>query len=130
MSGNGARPRIAVVLVTHNTERNSLRGVWKYRGLMVHTNRGFKAVPDVQPLIGVIVAEMPQAVSREGYMALLTHREEVAMIVLDYKTGRQMIDVCLAVDAETEKGDTIDEGHGVGDLMYEIALHLESATIP
>jgi hypothetical protein len=68
-------------------------------------------------------------VSGERYLALLTYRKEVAMVVLDHKLGRWIIDVCLAVDAATEKGDTINEGHGVGELTYEMAIHLESATI-
>ena len=51
------------------------------------------------------------------------------MIVLDYETGCQMMDVCRAVDAATEIGDTIDEEHDVGDMMYEMTLHLESVTI-
>ena len=58
------RPRIAVVVAIRNTDKNSLRGVRKYHRLVIHTNRGFNAVPDVQPLIGVIVAEMPQSSER------------------------------------------------------------------
>ena len=40
-----------------------------------------------------------------------------AMIVLDYETGCQMMDVCRAVDAATEIGDTIDEEHDTGDMI-------------
>ena len=82
MSGNGAGPRIAVVVVTYNTERNSLRGVRRYHGL-IHTNKSSKAVRNVQPRIGMISATMPQAVYGEGYMILLTYGKEVAMIVSD-----------------------------------------------
>ena len=78
--------------------------------MVIHTNRGFNDVLDVHPLIGVIVAEMPQVVSEEGYML-----------------GRQMIDVCLAADAAAEKHDTIIKGFG--DVTYEMVLHLESAAI-
>ena len=49
------RPRIAVVIAVRNTYKNNLRGVWKYHELVIHTNRGFNADPDVHPLIGLVV---------------------------------------------------------------------------
>ena len=123
------RPRIAVGIAVRNTYKESLRGVRKYHGLVIHKNRGFNADPDVQGLLGLIVAEMPQAVSGGRYMALLTYREEVTMIVLDHELGLQMIDLCLAADGAAEKCDTIDKGYGFGDLTYEIILYLESTAI-
>jgi hypothetical protein len=51
------------------------------------------------------------------------------MIVLDYETGCQMMDVCRAVDAATEIDDTFDEDHDMGDMIYEMTLHLGSAPI-
>ena len=127
--GTEPRPRIAVVVAVRNTYKNSLRGVRKYHGLVIHKNRGFNADPNVQGLLGLIVAEMPQAVRGGRYMALLTYREEVTMIVLDHNLGLQMIDVCLAADGAAKKCDTIDKGYGFGDLTYEIILYLESTAI-
>jgi hypothetical protein len=109
-----------------------LIGVRKYHGLVIHTKRVFDADPDVQPLIRLIAAEMPQEVSGGRYMAMLTYREEVAMIVLNQELGRRMVEVCLAADTAAEKCDTISKGYGFGDLSYEnyeIILHLESAAI-
>ena len=40
-----------------------------------------------------------------------------------------MMDVCMAVDAATVIGDTIDEDHDLGDMIYEMTLHLGSAPI-
>ena len=97
--------------------------------MLVHNSRGFTADPDVQPLIGLIVAEMPQAVNGGRYMALLTYGEEVKMVVLDHELGRQLVDVCLVADATDEECLTIDKGYGFGDLTYEIILHLESTAV-
>jgi hypothetical protein len=115
------RPRITVVITVCNTYKNSLRGVWKYHGLVIHTNRGFNTVLDVQPLIGVIIVEM--------LLGLFTYIQEVSMVVLNFEVGRRMIDMCLAADAAAGKCDTIDKGYGFGELTYEMILHLEFATI-
>ena len=45
--GTEPRPRIAVVVAVRNTYKNSLRGVRNYHGLVIHTKRGFNAVPDI-----------------------------------------------------------------------------------
>ena len=125
--GMEPRPRITVVIAGRNTYKNSLRGMRKYHGLVIHTDRGFNTV--VQPLIGVIIVEMLQTVSREGYMALFTYRKEVAMVMLEHKLGGRIIDVCLAANVAAGKCDTINKGYGFGDLTYEMILHWESATI-
>ena len=61
-------------------------------------------------------------------MALFTYRKEVAIVVLDHKLGRRMIDVCLAANAAVGTWDTV-KGYGFGDLTYEMFLHLGSMTI-
>ena len=79
-----------------NNNKNGSGGERKYHGLLVHDNRGYFAAPDVQPLIGLVVAEMPQAVRGGRYMTLLTYGEEVTMVVLDLELGRQLVDLCRA----------------------------------
>ena len=115
--GMEPRPRIAVEVVTHNTERDSLRGLRRYHGLMIHTKKSSEAARNSQPLIGMVIAEPPQVLCGEGYMILLTYSKEVAMIVVDSETGCQIMDICMAVDAATEIGDTIDEEHDTGDMI-------------
>ena len=121
-------PKIAVVIAVRSTYKKSMRGVWKYHRLWIHTDRNLDTVPDVHPLIGMIIVEMPQTVSREGYMALFTYRKEVAIVVLDHELGHRMIDVCLAANAAVGTWDTV-KGYGFGDLTYEMFLHLGSMTI-
>ena len=56
---------------------------------MIHTKKSSKAARNAQPLIRMIIAELPQVVCGEGHMMLLTYSKEVARIVLDYETGCQ-----------------------------------------
>jgi hypothetical protein len=74
--GMEPRPRIAVVVVPYNTERDSPRGIRRYQGLVIHTKKSSKAARDAQPLIGMIIAELPQVVCGEEYMMLLTYSKE------------------------------------------------------
>ena len=69
---------------------------------MIHTKKSSKATQNARPLIGMIIAGLPQAVRGERYMMMLTYSQKEAMIILDYKTGCQMMDVCREVDAATE----------------------------
>ena len=63
-----------------------------------------------KPLLGWVVAETPQAVTRGRYMALLVYREGLNMIMQDQVLGRRMIDVCHAAESADRMDSTIDKG--------------------
>ena len=85
------RIRIAGIVVPYITERGSPKWVRRYHGLMIHTKKSSMASRNAQPLIGMIIAELLQAVCGEQYMMRLTYSKKEAMIILDYETGCQMV---------------------------------------
>ena len=64
--------------------------------MLVYHNKDLATDPTNKPILGWIVAETPQAMNRERFMALLIYKEGLNMIMLDHVRGEQMIYVCDA----------------------------------
>ena len=62
-------------------------------------------------------------------MPLVINEGVVTTVMLDPGLGHQVINTCLSVDAPDDGSDMIDKGHGFGDRIYEILLHLQSKTM-
>ena len=62
-------------------------------------------------------------------MPLVINEGVVTTVMLDPGLGHQVINTCLSVDAPDDGSDMIDKGHGFGDRIYKILLHLQSKTM-
>ena len=70
----GSRMALVVAVLTAN--KDYIGEVREYNGLLVYHNKDFATDPTDKPLLGWIVAETPQAVNRERFMALLTTKKD------------------------------------------------------
>ena len=61
------KPRIAVAIAVMNGGETGHKSVNKYHGLLIHSNRGFVAVPAVHVVLGLIVTGYHQAETDGGH---------------------------------------------------------------
>ena len=52
----------------------------------------------------------------------------MSVAMLDTGIGHQLINACLSIAKHDEGHDTMDIGHGFGDMIYKILLRLQSDT--
>ena len=79
--------RVAVVVVVLTANKDSMEEMRKYNSLLVYNNRDFATDPANKTLLGWVIAETPQAVSRRRYMALLVYKEGLNKIMLGQVLG-------------------------------------------
>ena len=74
-------------------EKNNMGHMRQYQGLLAYNNSGIQRNKIEEPLVGWIVVETTRARHGGSYMALLTYKKNIHMVMIDHAIGNQMIDV-------------------------------------